>query len=174
MNTPPTRQLFVTFRGDYPRDERDVEAFFKNYPRENFHIKLLKNHDAAFVNFDDIRDAKDAFQRVHEKQIGRTTCDVKFNKPSNSLCIAPIPSRISSEQAIAISTSIFSKFGKLDSVKILEQTKRGRSLLVTFVEVNDAITATQELQEHIVENNWKWDIEFYRVRRERKQITRLI
>ncbi len=167
-NTPPTRQLFVSFRGSYPRDERDVEVFFKNYPRQKFHIKLLQNHDAAFVNFEDIRDAKDAFQRVHEKKIGRTTCDVKFNKPSNSLCIAPIPSRFSSEQAIAISTPVFSKFGTLDSVKILEQAKRGRSLLVTFVEENAAIAATRELQEHI-ENNWKWDIEFYRVRKKRKE-----
>ncbi len=158
MNTPPTRQLFVSFRGDFPRDERDVEAFFKNY--QNFHIKLLNNHDAAFVNFDDIRDAKDAFQRVHQKKIGRTTCDVKYNKPSRSLCIA-VPSHITNEQAIAISTPVFSKFGA-PSVKILEQTKRGRSLLVQFEEVNAAIAATRDLQEH-VENNWKWDIEFYRV-----------
>ncbi len=162
MNTPPTRQLFVTFRGSYPRDERDVEAFFNNY--QNFHIKLLQNHDAAFVNFDDIRDAKDAFQRVHQKKIGRTTCDVKYNKPSRSLCIAPIPAHITNEQAIAISTPVFSKFGA-PSVKILEQTKRGRSLLVNFEEVNAAIAATRDLQEHVVvENNWKWDIEFYRVR----------
>ncbi len=167
---PPTRQLFVTFRGDYPRDERDVEAFFKNYPRENFHIKLLQNHDAAFVNFDDIRDANDAFQRIHNKQIGRTICDVKYNKPSRSLCIAPIPSHITNGQAIAISTPIFSRFGA-PSVKILEQTKRGRSLLVTFEEINAAIVATRELQEYVVENNWKWDIEFYRVKERRNRET---
>ncbi len=53
---------------------------------------------------------------------------------------------------------------------ILEHAKRGRSLLVMFVEENAAIAATRELQEHI-ENKWKWDIEFYRVRKEEEKKT---
>ncbi len=161
-NTPPTRQLYVTFRGSYPRDEADVAPFFKNYSRKNYQIKLLKNHDAAFVNFKNLQDAKDAFQYVHEMRIGGTACDVKYNKPSRALCIAPLPSSITNEQAIALSTPMFAKFGDLDSVKVLEQAKRGRTLLVTFVDENAAMKATRELQEH-TEHDWKWDIEFYRV-----------
>lgn len=164
MSTPPTRQLYARFHGQAkPRDKRDVEEFFRGF--SGFSVKLLVNRDAAFINFQSLSEAKRALRAVANTRIGRILCDLRFNKPSNSVCIPFVPNGISNEEAKEIVTQAFSKFGALESpVVIQNQQRRGRCVLVNFRDEKSAVEAVRQLQEHQVpQKSWKWDLEFYQV-----------
>lgn len=163
---PPTRQLYARFHGQLPRDKRDVEEFFRGF--SGFSVKLLVKRDAAFINFQSLSEAKRALKAVDKTRLGRTSCEVRYNKASVCVCIPFVPSAISDEEAKEIVTQAFSKFGPLEGAVAIQNhgEQRGRSVLVNFRHEISAIDAVYKLQEHQVEKkNWKWDLEFFRVPR---------
>jgi hypothetical protein len=165
--TPATRQLYACFRGQLPRDSRDVEDFFQEYSGQ-FTVKLLGRRDAAFINFRTVSEARKAQEKVNGRQRHKTICELRFNKPSETVCVASVPNDLSDEKAKEIVRLHFLKFGPLDREITLQsygsQRDRGRSLLVTYQNEKAAIAAVSELQDKIDQaTGWRWELEFHRV-----------
>lgn len=162
---PPTRQLYARFPGHLPRDTRDVADLFRPFS-SGVTVKLLERRDAAFINFQNLSEASRALKAVHGTRRHGIRCELRYNKPSNTLCVTSVPSYLSDDKAKEIVAQIFSKFGALEREITIQPygQQRTRSLLVSYKEEKAAIDAVATLQEHVEQHTgWRWELEFYRV-----------
>jgi hypothetical protein len=155
---PPSRSVFVRFPEAQPRGQRDVEAIFSPIGTIRS-IRVMQG--VAFVRYQDTRSAIEAREKLNGATVNDLKLHVSFNKASRLLSIERYPPH-NHRNVIATLNEQFSRFG---TVRWIDLSNERHDAWVFMRSDEDAARAVHALQGFMVNDwNWKWEIEFHKVR----------
>ena len=156
---PPTRQLFVRFRGSRrPRSRRDVDELFSDFGRLK-HAHLGQSGDVAFVTFWRLRDACEVVARLDRRQYRGYELQVSHSRVTRLLAIGDVPSGLATPST---ETAVREALAAHGAVDWLVWDDKKATVYVMMRSEADAQRATKELQ-GAERGGWRWEIEFYKV-----------
>lgn len=159
---PPTRQLFVRFPVRRPRSRHDLEDIFREFGRLK-HTHLSNNGSPAFVWYYHLEDAREAVRRLDRREHMGYELRVEHSRVTRLLAVGDVPPRGVLNVEAVVREAVAAHGA-------VEWTMYDAHKCIVFVMMRseaEAARVVSELQGR-VRGGWRWELEFYKVRRARR------